>query len=287
MDRADTTLNGQVIVITGSTSGIGRAAAMELARKGARLVLVARDPKRADDVLAELRDIDPRQNHTALLGDLSLMRETARIGAEIAATEPRVDVLINNAGAMYPDRQVTPEGLERTFALNHMSYFVLTRTLLDRIPSGGRIVNTASEAHRGGRLDLSNLQSAQRYSAFRTYSMTKLANILFTRELARRTGDAGVRANCHHPGVVASRLFNNSKGVLRVLFAIGRLVMISSEKGAETLVYLASSAEVASDSGGYYSQCRPRRSTDQARDETTARGLWDESERIVASILGR
>src|SRR5882757_2889079 len=207
-------MHGKTIVATGATSGIGEAAVVALAAMGARIVLVARDEARAKATMQKLEAKAPGLDHRLHLADLSSMAETRKVGAAIAASEPRIDVLINNAGALFSKRRVTPEGLELTFALNHMAYFVLTEALLDKLVASApaRIISTSSVAHDGASLDFSDLQSAKGYGGLKVYGRSKLANILFTRELARRLAGTGVTANCLHPGVVATRFGNQSGG---------------------------------------------------------------------------
>lgn len=272
------------MVITGATSGIGQVAAARLAAKGARLVLVARDPARAAATLARLRQRGPDVTPTVHHADLSTLAEMKRVGAEIAAAEPRIDVLINNAGALYTDRQVTADGLERTFATNHVAYFVLTEALRGSLVAaapGARVVNTASGAHKGESLDFADLQFADGYDARTAYGRSKLANILFTRELARRLAGTGVTANCLHPGFVATRFGNESGGWLSYAIRVAKLFAISEAKGAETIVHLASSPEVANVSGEYFYQCRVRTPSLEAQDDTAARRLWEETARLA------
>src|ERR1700719_2502413 len=181
-------MGGKVVVITGATSGIGRVAAEKLAGMGARIVMIARDRTRGEATLARLREAAPGAAHSAHYADLSTIAEMKRVAGEIAATEPRVDVLINNAGALFNSRQLTADGLEMTFATNHMSYFVVTIGLADRLHAtpGARVINTSSNAHKRGQLDFDDLQSAKNYRGFPAYGLSKLCNILFTRELAKR-----------------------------------------------------------------------------------------------------
>lgn len=278
-------MHGKVVVITGATSGIGQVAAERLAGMGARIVAVARDRARGEATLARLRERGPGLAHRAHYGDLSSMAETQRVAAEIAGAEPRVDVLINNAGAMFNTRQVTPEGLELTFALNHMSYFLMTRGLRERLLAAtpARVVNTASGAHRRvGVLDLEDLQMERDYRGLAAYSRSKLCNILYTRELARRLAGTGVTANSLHPGFVATRFGDESGGLFAYVVRAAKLVSaISLEKGSETLVYLASSPDVATISGGYFYEHRLAHPTRHAQDDTTARQLWEISERLA------
>jgi NAD(P)-dependent dehydrogenase (short-subunit alcohol dehydrogenase family) len=225
--------------------------------------------------------------HAVRYADLSRLVETKRVGEEIAAAEPRIDVLINNAGAIFSRRIVTPEGFERTFALNHMAYFVLTRVLRERLIAAApaRIVNTASNAHRAGRLDFDDLESAARYRPFAVYGTSKLCNILFTRELARRLKQHGVTANSMTPGFVATRFGDESGGLHALGARIGKLLFAKRpETGAETLVYLASSPQVTNTSGEFFQACEPGQLASQARDDIVAQRLWRESERLAAQV---
>jgi NAD(P)-dependent dehydrogenase (short-subunit alcohol dehydrogenase family) len=274
-------MQNKVCVITGATSGIGLVAAQRLAAMGARLLLVGRDPRRGDAALAAIKARAPQAAVRIVYGDLLRLSEMNRIAGEIAALEPKIDVLVNNAGAMFQERRVTEDGLERTFALNHMSYFVLTNRLKERLTAAARIVNTASGAHHGQLLDFADLQSERNYRGLRVYGRSKLANILFTRELARRLAGTGVTANCLHPGFVATRIGDNNNLLFRVGLAIAKRFALSPEKGAQTIVYLASSPEVAATSGGYFYECRPANPSAAARDDAAARRLWDESARIA------
>jgi NAD(P)-dependent dehydrogenase (short-subunit alcohol dehydrogenase family) len=276
-------MNGKVVVITGATSGIGWVAAEKLARMGARLVLIARDRARGEATLVKLREAGPGEAHSVHYADLSTIAEMKRVAGEIAAAEPRVDVLINNAGALFSSRQVTADGIEMTFATNHMSYFVVTLGLAERLRStpGARVVNTSSHAHKGRRLDFDDLQSAQGYKGFPVYGKSKLCNILFTRELAKRWADTGVTVNALHPGFVSTRFGDQSGGFFQRGIQVVKLFAISPEKGAETIIYLATSDEVTKVSGKYFYKCRAVNPTREAQDEASARRLWEESERLA------
>jgi NAD(P)-dependent dehydrogenase (short-subunit alcohol dehydrogenase family) len=276
-------MRGKTIVISGATSGIGQVAAERLAAMGARLVLIARDKARGQAALDRLCPLSPGVRHSIYYADLSRLAEVKRVAAEIAAAEPRIDVLINNAGALFASRQLTPDGLELTFATNHMSYFVLTHGLRDRLRASApaRVVNVASDAHKGERLDFNDLQSARSYRGLSVYGRTKLCNILFTRELARRWQGSGVTANSLHPGFVSTRFGDMSGGMLSWVVRAAKVFAISPEKGAETIVYLASSDQVAGATGLYYYKCRPATPTRQAQDDDTARRLWQESEKLA------
>jgi NAD(P)-dependent dehydrogenase (short-subunit alcohol dehydrogenase family) len=277
-------MQGKTVIVTGASSGIGLIAARRLAAMGARLLLVGRDRAKGDAALRDLKSAQPDADARFFYGDLMLMAETRRIAAELLAAAPRIDVLLNNAGAIFQRREVTSEGLERTFALNHMGYFLLTSLLLDRLKAGApaRIVNVASEAHRGAKLDFADLQIAQGYSGWRAYRRSKLANILFTRELARRLDGSGVTANCLHPGFVATGFGDNNGGIFRGVLSLGKSLMaISPEEGAKTSVYLASSPAVAGISGGYFDKCAPRQPSKPAQDNVAAATLWAASARLA------
>ncbi|HWA70510.1 MAG TPA: SDR family oxidoreductase [Rhizomicrobium sp.] len=273
-------MQDKTVIITGATSGIGEVAAIRLAQQGARIVFTARDRRRADDTLAKLKQANPGADHAAHMADLSTLSEMKRVAAELAR-EPRIDVLVNNAGALFNRRQETEDGLEMTFALNHMAYFVVTSLLLPRLGSGARIVSVASGAHRSAKLDFNDLQSRRRFQGFTVYSTSKLCNILFTRELARRA-PAGVTANCLHPGFVATRFGDGSGGLMRALFKIAKPVgAISPQEGAKTIIYLASSPDIAGVSGEYFYECKPATPSRPARNDADARRLWEISEAIA------
>jgi NAD(P)-dependent dehydrogenase (short-subunit alcohol dehydrogenase family) len=282
--REENRMDGKTVVITGATSGIGEVAALRLAAMGARIVVVARDRARGRATLAKLDAAAPGRGHAAYYGDFLSLAEVERVGAEIAAAEPRVDVLVNNAGAIFSRRAVTADGLERTFALNHMAYFVLTQVLTDRLVAGApaRVINTASNAHRKGRLHLADLQLAKSYSPSLAYGTSKLANILFTRELARRLVGRGVTANSFSPGFVATRFGNQAGGLAAVYLRVAKLFAGTQEQGAETLVWLASSPDVAATSGEYFYRGRRGTLTQDAQDDVLARRLWSVSEEIAA-----
>ena len=275
-------MQGKTVVITGATSGIGEVAAIRLAEQGARIVFTARDKQRADATMAKLRKVGPGADHAVHIGDLSTLAEMKRVGAELAR-EPQIDVLVNNAGALFNKRIETPDGLEMTFALNHMAYFVVTNLLLPRLAGGARIVTTASNAHRGAKLDFDDLQSRKGYSGFAVYSKSKLCNILFNRELARRIQGSGVTANALHPGFVATRFGDNSGGLMRTVFKVAKPIgAISPEEGARTITYLASSPEVANISGEYFYESKIAMPSPEARNDEDAERLWEMSEGIAA-----
>jgi NAD(P)-dependent dehydrogenase (short-subunit alcohol dehydrogenase family) len=266
-------MKGKTVVITGGTSGIGEIAAEQLAQMGARIVLIARSKSRGRVTLARLHERTPGLAHTVHYADLTRISEMKRVAAEIASQEPRIDVLINNAGAIFGSRRLTEDGLEYTFALNHMAYFVVTEGLRERLEASApaRIVSTASAAHQGAKLDFDDLQLTKSFGPMKAYGCSKLCNILFTRELARKLQGTGVTANCLHPGFVATRIGDESGGVISRFAWLARLLAISPEIGAETIVYLASSRAVAGTTGEYNPSHRhQRRKTTWERSATLA-----------------
>ena len=274
-------MQGKTVIITGATSGIGEVAAIRLAEQGARIVFTARDKARADDTMAALKKANPAADHAVHMADLSRLSEMKRVGAELAR-EPRIDVLVNNAGALFNKRQETVDGLEMTFALNHMAYFVITNLLMGQLKPGARIVTVASNAHRGARLDFDDLQSRRGYTGFPVYSRSKLCNILFNRELARHLSGSGVTANALHPGFVATRFGNDSGGIVRTVLKIAKPIgAISPEEGAQTIIFLASAPQVAGLSGQYFYECKPATPTAEARNDEDAKRLWDISQQIA------
>jgi NAD(P)-dependent dehydrogenase (short-subunit alcohol dehydrogenase family) len=276
-------MKGKTVIITGATSGIGEVAAIRLAEQGARIVFTARDKARAGETMTKLRQAGPGADHAVHMADLSRLSEMKRVGA-ILAQEPQIDVLVNNAGALFNKRQETADGLEMTFALNHMGYFVITNLLLNKLKPGARIVTVASNAHRGAKLKFDDLQSTRGYIGFPVYSKSKLANILFNRELARRTPE-GVTANALHPGFVATRFGDNSGGLMRTVLKVAKPIgAISPEEGAKTIIYLASSPEVAGVTGEYFFECKPTTPTAEARNDADAKRLWEMSEAIAGTL---
>jgi retinol dehydrogenase 12 len=276
-------MRGKTVVITGGTSGIGELAAVRLAQMGARIVLIARDKARGEATLEQLREIGPGIAHSLQLADLLRLSEMKRVAAQIVEREPRIDVLINNAGALFAKRALTEDGLERTFALNHMAYFVITMRLRERLAASGhgRIINTASAAHQRATLDFDDLQSAKRFGAMKAYGRSKLCNILFTRELARRLDGIPVTANCLHPGFVATRFGDQSGGVISSVVGLAKFFAISPAKGAQTIIYLASSPEVANTTGHYFYESVRASPSPAALDDRSALLLWQRSKALA------
>jgi NAD(P)-dependent dehydrogenase (short-subunit alcohol dehydrogenase family) len=268
-----------LVVITGATRGIGRAAAIELARRGTEVALVGREPERVSAVAGEAADTGGGAAIHEHVADLLLMSEVNRLAEELRSRYPRIDVLANNAGALFASRQLTSEGFERTFALNHLAPFLLTNRLRDRLDHG-RVITTASDAHEAGRLDLDDLQSDSSYAAMRVYGTSKLCNVLFTRELARRATE--LAANCFHPGVVRTGFGKNENGVWKVLTTLGSPFFRSPERGARSLVWLALSPDCGELTGAYVEDEQVVQPSEAARDDDLARALWERS----AELLG-
>ena len=281
-------MTNKTCIITGATDGIGLETALRLGAMGARLILVGRNPAKGEAALTKLRQRVPGVVAEMHYADLSRHDEVLRLAPELLAAAPRIDVLINNAGAFFAERQVV-DGLERTFALNHMGYFRLTALLRARLIASApaRIVNVASGAHRHAQLDFDDLQTAKGYTGWKAYQRSKLANVLFTRALARRLEGSGVTANTLHPGFVATGFGDNNRGFWRWAIGIGKKVIaIPVERGAETPVYLASSPAVAGVSGKYFGDCREDTPSVAARNDTDAERLWNESERLAGLPSG-
>lgn len=277
-------MKGKTCVITGATGGIGLEAALRLGMLGAQLVLVGRNRQNGEAALARLRTTVPGISAVMHYADLSRPDEVVRLASTLLESVPRIDVLLNNAGALFARRGLTADGLERSFALNHMAYFRLSCLLRDRVIASApsRIVNVASEAHRGARLDFGDLQCAERYNGWQAYRRSKLANILFTRELARRLRSTGVTVNCLHPGFVATGFGDDNPPLWRTAITIAkRLRAIPVERGAETPVYAASADELDGVTGKYFSNCRERKPDTPAQDDEAAARLWAESEKLA------
>jgi len=278
-------MTGKVCLVTGSTSGIGKEAAVALAGMGATVVMSGRNAGRCEAARAEVVERSGSSAVEVLLADLASQRQVRELARELAARHDRLDVLVNNAGLTLGERQVTEDGIEATFAVNHMAPFLLTMELRNLLEASApaRVVTVASDAHRGARLDLEDPAAERGYNGWKAYCHSKLANILFTRELARRLEGTGVTANCLHPGVVATGFAARGPWFLRAFFAVARLFLLSPEKGARTIVYLASSAEVEGVSGGYFERCRASTPSNEALDDAASERLWGASEELIAA----
>ncbi|MGA2778762.1 MAG: SDR family oxidoreductase [Steroidobacteraceae bacterium] len=269
------------VVITGATSGIGAVAAETLASRGARIIFTARDLSRGQATLDRLRAIAPQADHRVHYADLSSIAQMKRVALEIADIGMRIDVMINNAGMIINRRTLTEDGLELSFATNHLSYFVLTCLLRERFAAHARIVSTASALHLRAALDFDDLQLENSFSGMRAYANSKLCNILFTRELAKRLRGTTITANCFHPGFVATRFGSGSGGPFGALLRLGKYFASTPKAGAQTMIYLALAPEVAGLSGKYFANCAPLEPSPAASDDACAARLWDESVKLT------
>ena len=279
-------LSGRVCLVTGATRGIGRATVDGLAALDARLVLLSRRREDGERIAGELAHAHPGQRAEVIAVDLSSQRSIREAAETVCARYPKIHVLINNAGVIPQQRETTVDGLEMQFAVNHLAYFLLTNLLLDRLAAGApaRVVNVSSGAHQGGTINFADLQSQRRYDPVRVYGRTKLANVLFTYELARRIRATGVTANCLHPGVIATQLLADYMNVPLVGGAVARTFGADPAEGADTMVYLAASPEVQTVTGRYFVGRRESRSSPASYDEALQRRLWAESARLTSLV---
>lgn len=278
-------MRNKTCVVTGASSGIGLETAVALAKAGARVVIVTRDAAKGKAARAEIVRRSGNDAVTFFTADFGSQKAIRKLAAELDAQLPRIDVLVNNAGAINGERKLTPEGIETTFGVNHLGYFLLTGLLLDKLKASApsRIVNVASEAHRGASMNFDDLGGEKSYSSWNAYCQSKLANILFTRELARRLEGSGVTANCLHPGVVATGFGRSGGALMRLAVRVIRPFIITAEKGARTAIFLASSPEVEGVSGKYFDKCKAVTPSAAAEDDAAARRLWELSEQLTAA----
>lgn len=276
-------MTGKRVLVTGATAGIGKETARALAKQGAEVIITGRDEAKTQAVVAELKASTGNQQIDFLIGDLATLAGTRKVATDFLAKYPSLNVLVNNAGTIVMSRELTADGFERTFATNHLSYFLLTNLLIPALERGApaRVVSVASAAHQGAVLDFDDLQAEKGYAAFKVYGRSKLANILFTRELARRVKDKRITANCLHPGVVGSSFLAGKAGMWGAIGRFANLFMISPEKGAQTSIYLATSNEVDGVSGDYFDKCRKASTSKAAQDDAVAAKLWAVSEKLV------
>lgn len=279
--------HSKLFLITGATNGIGRAAAQAIAAQGGRVVIVGRNAQKTEAVAAGLRQASGNPQIDFLLADLSSMAEVRRLAGQFLARYDRLDALVNNAGAFFVRRQETVDGLEMTFALNHLSYFLLTHLLLDTLKASApaRVVNVSSGAESGAKVDWDDLQLARKYRGFAAYALSKRFNLYFTYELARRLAGTGITVNALHPGAVATGIWANPFGRLGGLVQpLTRLTMKSPEKAAETVVYLATAPAVAGVTGKYFVDRKERYSSRASQDAAAAQRAWQMSEALLAGL---
>jgi len=278
-------MRGKTALVTGATAGIGKVTALELARLGATVVVVARDAQKGEATVAEIRGQSGNDEVSLLLADLSSQRAVRRLAGEFLAKHDRLHLLVNNAGAIFGERSVTEDGLERTFATNHLAYFLLTNLLREAIEASApaRIVNVASGAHHQGALDFDDLQFERRgYAPMAAYAASKLANVAWSAELARRLAGTGVTSNALHPGVIASSFGQSGPGWMRFGVKVVAPLLMSPEKGARTTLHLATSKDVEGVTGEYWKDKKRATPARAARDPETGRRLWAVSEELVA-----
>lgn len=283
MKETQVDLKNKVAIVTGGTGGMGRESVRALAAAGAEVVVVGRDRRRAEATVEEIKTITGNQKVDFLTGDLSSRSDVSRVAEEFLASKRPLHILLNNAGAIFPSYRESVDGIEMTWALNHLAYFQFTNLLLDRLKESrpARIVNVASAAHFGAKgINYDNPGFRGKYLAFRAYSHSKLANILFTRELAQRIRGTGVTANSLHPGFVATS-FGHANSLYKAAMVLARPFQRSVEEGAKTAIYLCTSPDVETVSGEYYADSRIAACSQYARDDEAARRLWEFSEKMV------
>ena len=278
-------MNGKVCLVTGATDGIGKVSAQVLAKMGAKVIIVGRNPEKSAAVLAELRSSSGSENIDLLMADLAVMKEVRDLAEQVISRYDRLDVLLNNAGGYFAKYEITSDGLEMTFALNHMSYFLLTNKLMGLLKSSvpARIVNVSSDAHYGVDIEFDNLNGEQDYKAWKAYQKSKLANVLFTYELLKKV-PADITVNCLHPGFVATNFGNNNGGFVSPILKIAKWISaIEPEDGAKTSIFLCSSSEVEEVSGKYFFKCKPKTSSQESRNKDTGKRLWQISADLAST----
>jgi NAD(P)-dependent dehydrogenase (short-subunit alcohol dehydrogenase family) len=277
-------MQGKIILVTGATNGIGLVTARELARLGGQVTIVGRNADKCDDTSKRIR-AQTGQAVETILADLSTLEGIRQTAAAFKKTHQNLHILVNNAGGMFTKRRLTSDGFEYTFALNHLNYFLLTSLLLDLLKASApaRIINVSSNAHERARIDFDNLQGEKHYAGLEAYGQSKLANLLFTYELARRLEGTGVTSNAIHPGFVATGFARNNGPIYNIgTWIAGQLFGRKPERGAETSIYLASSPEIEGISGKYFVDCQPAESKPQSHDRAAAEKLWQISEELIA-----
>jgi NAD(P)-dependent dehydrogenase (short-subunit alcohol dehydrogenase family) len=276
-------MGGKTVLITGGTSGIGKAAAVAMAAIGANVVVVGRNQERGGAAVEEIKAQSHNESVELMLADLSVQAEVRRLAEEFLERYDRLDVLINNAGLVQSRRTETPEGIETTLTINHLAPFLLTNLLLERLEQSApsRVITVSSEAQRWGTMDFEDMQSRRKYRGFPVYGMTKLANIMFTYELAERLNGTGVSANCLHPGSVGTNFGQNNRGAMALFFRTFKPFMRTPEQGADTLIWLASSPEVDGVSGKYFSDRKEIEAKKVAYDPAARHRLWEMSEDLT------
>lgn len=276
-------MQGKIVMVTGATNGIGKVTARELARKGATVIVVGRSRQKCEETVSMIREKTGNANVSYMVAELSSQKEVRLLASEFLAKYPHLDVLVNNAGALFVSHQESVDGIEMTFALNHLNYFLLTHLLMPALKSApkARIVNVSSDAQQRSPLSFDDLEFKKGYNGFRAYSQSKLLNMLFTYELARRLADTNITVNALHPGFVSTGFAANNGFFSRIVPVIARIVGVNEDKGAETSIYLASSPAVEGVTGRYFTNSKEQQSGFASYDTTAQERLWDLSEQMV------
>src|SRR5438270_559346 len=283
LDASNIDMTGKVCLVTGGNSGIGKATALGLAKLNASVVIVSRDKDKGEAALIEMRAKSGNRNLDAMTADLSSQDFVREVAHDFKGRYKKLNVLINNAGIFLPRRVQTVDGLEATFATNHLGHFLLTNLLMDVLKASGpsRIINLTSSAHYGTEMDFEDLQGEKKYSGYHAYSQSKLANVLFTYQLAKQLEGTGVTVNSLHPGVVRTGFGKDQGGLMSILVTVGRPFMISPYRAARAAIYLATSPELEDVTGKFFSRGREKRSSRESYDETSAQRLWKVSEELT------
>ena len=280
-------LQGKICLVTGSTSGIGKVTARELANRGASVVLVSRSRAKGEATQAEIKQATGNQQVELLIADLSVMEDVRRLAVEFQHTHSHLHLLVNNAGCAYPTRTITSEGFEATLAVNYLAPFLLTELLLDTLKASApaRIVNVSSAQHANASIEFDNLQGEKKYANLGSYNQAKLALLLWTYELARRLEGTGVTVNALHPGVTATNFVAGMNGPAALAMKLLKPLLLTSEKGAQTTLYLATSPQVEGVTGKYFVKSQEKPSSSRSYDQTVGSRLWEVTERLVAPAV--
>jgi NAD(P)-dependent dehydrogenase (short-subunit alcohol dehydrogenase family) len=276
-------LQGKTCLITGGTSGIGLEAAVDIAAMGAQVVVTGRNRAKAEVAVADIKRRSGSPNIDLLIGDFESQKSTRALAAHVLEKYPAIHILVNNAGTVFPNRELTEDGIEKTFAVNHLGYFLFTELLINRIIASApaRIVNVSSAGHLRATMDFDDLGFERGYSIMKAYGRSKLGNVLFTVELSKRLAGKNVTVNSLHPGGVATNIWSKAPWYARPILAIAQLFMLSPHDGSKTITYLATSPEVEGVTAKYFIDCKPAKTSRLARDEALAARLWDVSARLV------
>ncbi|MBC7476303.1 MAG: SDR family oxidoreductase [Candidatus Sericytochromatia bacterium] len=278
-------LKNKICIVTGANSGIGKVTALEIAKMGATVIMVCRSKEKGEKALEEVKNLSNNKNVELMLCDFASQQSIRDFAEKFKSKYKYLNILVNNAGLSIPEKSVTKDGIESTFATNHLGYFLLTNLLLDLLKSSSpaRIVNVASDAHKTAHIDFEDINyDRKKYNSTKAYCDSKLANVLFTRELSRRLKGTNVTVNSLHPGVVNSNFAAGTTGIMSLFFKLYKPFLVTNEKGAETQIFLATSPEVEGVTGEYYSKKKIAPIAKEAKDEDVAKRLWDVSEKMVS-----